>query len=62
MQLQCRHCSWETDAKHFGYVSKQNDGNNLCMVCYWGRTTLVKDENIKLQSEFIKSRKELDNA
>ena len=48
MKLQCRHCSWETDAKHFGYVSKQNDGNNLCMVCYWGRTTLVKDENINL--------------
>ena len=62
MKLQCRHCSWETDAKHFGYVSKQNDGNNLWMVGYWGRTTLVKDENIKLQSEFIKARKELDNA
>ena len=57
MTLKCRYCNWETEAKHFGFIMDpiKKDGNNLCIICYWGHTD-------RIRNKAIHDRKELDNA
>ena len=50
-KLTCRECKWETEKKHFGFISEKNN-NHLCMVCcntMWGNLakSITKDEVIK---------------
>ena len=60
MNLVCRNCNWETDSKHFGFIQSEEDtkkhgANHLCVLCYWGKTDIARENAIK-------TRKEIDNA